>query len=154
MTDEELRTLVGNLALATASNTEAIARQVESVRELRVAVETQERVMTESFASLTAMIESQGRSIESMRETISYNTDTMATALELAAISQRTAAAAQESAAAAQVTAAAAMELSANTSRNLDRQEQDTAELKQMIGILIRDNQADRVRFSRLEGQN
>jgi methyl-accepting chemotaxis protein len=133
MTDEELRTLVGSLAAATASNTEAI-------RELRV-------TMREGF-------ESQGRNIESMREGMSYNTDAMATALELAAISQRTAAAAQESAAASQVTAAAALELSANTSRNLDRQEQDTAELKQMIGILIRDNQADRVRFSRLEGQN
>ncbi len=140
MTDDELRIYLANLAATAASNTEAITRQAESIRELRI-------TMTEAF-------ESQARSIESMRESISYNTDIMATALELAAISQRTAAAAQESAAASQVTAAAALELSANTSRNLDRQEQDTAELKQMIGILIRDNQSDRVRFSRLEGQN
>jgi hypothetical protein len=168
MTDEELRTLVGSLAVATTSNTEAIRglrttvenqsesirelrisseNQAESIRELRTTVESQERVMTEGFARLTATAESQARSIESMRENISYNTDAMATALELAAISQRTAAASQ-------VTASAALELSANTSRNLDRQEQETAELKQMIGILIRENQADRVRFGRLEGQN
>jgi methyl-accepting chemotaxis protein len=161
MTDEELRTLVGSLAVATASNTEAIrelrvtmregfesqSRNIESMRE---GFESQSR----NIESMREGFESQGRNIESMRESMSYNTDAMATALELAAISQRTAAAAQESAAASQVTAAAALELSANTSRNLDRQEQDTAELKQMIGILIRDNQADRVRFSRLEGQN
>ncbi len=161
MTDEELRTLVGSLAVSTTSNTEAIRElrvtvesQAESIRELRTTVESQERVMTEGFARLTATAESQARNIESMRESMSYNTDAMATALELAAISQRTAAAAQESAAASQITAAAALELSANTSRNLDRQEQDTAEMKLMIGILIRENQADRVRFSKLEGQS
>jgi methyl-accepting chemotaxis protein len=154
MTDEELRTLVGSLAVATASNTEAIARQVESIRELRVTMTEGFESQSRNIESMREGFESQSRNIESMREGMSYNTDAMATALELAAISQRTAAAAQESAAASQVTAAAALELSANTSRNLDRQEQDTAEMKLMIGILIRENQADRVRFSRLEGQN
>jgi hypothetical protein len=43
------------------------------------------------------------------------------------------------------------MELSANTSRNLDRLEQDIADLQQMMGIVIRDNQADRSRITRLE---
>jgi hypothetical protein len=161
MTDDELRIYLANLAATAASNTEAITRQAESIRELRVTMtegfESQSRSiesMREGFESQARSIESmregfesQARSIESMREIMSYNTDAMATALELAAISQRTAAASQ-------VTAAAALELSANTSRNLDRQEQDTAEMKQMIGILIRENQADRVRFSRLEGQN
>jgi predicted phage tail protein len=165
MTDGELRTLVGSLALATASNTEAnrelratvenqervmtegfarltatVESQAESIRELRTTVESQERTMTEGFARLTATAESQARNIESMRESVSYNTEILAASAELAASSQRT--------------AAAALELSANTSRNLDRQERDTAEMKQMIGILIRENQADRVRFSRLEGQN
>jgi hypothetical protein len=61
---------------------------------------------------------------------MTYNTETMASALELAALSQRS--------------AAAAMELSANTSRNLDRLENDIADLKQIVGIVIRDNQAER----------
>jgi methyl-accepting chemotaxis protein len=147
MTDDELRTLVASNAEATRELRATVEKQAQQS-------ENQGRAMTEGLVSLQASSESQLRSIESMRENISYNTDIMANALELAAISQRTAAAAQESAAASQQLAAAALELSANTSRNLDRQEQDTAELKQMIGILIRDNQADRVRFSRLEGQN
>ncbi len=107
MTDEELKTLVANLATATAS--------------------------------LQASAESQAKSIESMRENITYNTQTMADALEIAALSQRS--------------AAAATELSANTSRNLDRLEQDISEMKQMIGILISENQADRTRITRLEEQ-
>jgi methyl-accepting chemotaxis protein len=78
MTDDELRILVANLAKATVSNTEAIARQ------------------SEGLASLQASAESQARSIESMREGISFNTETMASAVELAASSQRTAAAAME----------------------------------------------------------
>ncbi len=131
MTDEELRTLV-------ASNAEA-------TRELRTTVENQGRTITEGLASLQASSESQLRSIESMRESITYNTDIMANALELAAISQKTAAAAQE-------TAAEALQLSANTSRNLDRLESDIADLKQIVGIVIRDNQADRTRITRLEG--
>jgi hypothetical protein len=132
MTDDELRALVGSLAVATASNTEAN-------RELRATVESQGRITTESFASLQASSESQLRSIESMRESITYNTDIMANALELAATSQRT--------------AAEALQLSANTTRNLDRLEGDIADLKQIVGIVIRDNQADRVRFSKLEEQ-
>jgi hypothetical protein len=147
MTDDELRIYLANLAATAASNTEAITRQAESIRELRVTMTEGFESQSRSIESMREGFESQARSIESMREIMSYNTDAMATALELAAISQRTAAASQ-------VTAAAALELSANTSRNLDRQEQDTAEMKQMIGILIRENQADRVRFSRLEGQN
>jgi hypothetical protein len=133
MTDEELRTLVGNLAVATASNTEAIARQAEANRELRVTVENQERVMTAGFASLTATAESQARSIESMRESVSYNTEMVTSALTL--VSE-------------------ALKLSANTSKNLDRLEIDIADLKQIVGIVISESQADRVRFSRLESQN
>ncbi len=63
-------------------------------------------------------------------------------ALELAELSQRSAAVAQQS---------VAMELSANTSRNLDRLENDLADLKQIVGIVIRDNQADRGRITKLE---
>jgi methyl-accepting chemotaxis protein len=120
-------------ALDQITDPNAITRQAESIRELII-------TMTEGF-------ESQARSIESLQESISYNTDTVATALEIAAISQRTAAASQES-------AAAAMEHSASTSRNLDRLEYDISELKKMRGILIRDNQADRTRITRLKGQN
>jgi methyl-accepting chemotaxis protein len=76
--------------------------------------------------------ESQLRSIEMMRESISYNTETVASSLELAA---------------------EALKLSANTSRNLDRLENDIADLKQIVGIVIRDNQADRGRITRLEEQ-
>jgi hypothetical protein len=126
MTDDELRTLV-------ASNAEA-------TRELRATVENQGRTITVGLASLQASSESQLRSIESMRENITYNTDIMANALELAATSQKT--------------AAEALQLSANTSRNLDRLESDIADLKQIVGIVIRDNQADRTRITRLEGQN
>jgi hypothetical protein len=158
MTEEELRTLIGNLAISTASNTEAnrelramVESQGESIRELRAAVESQERVMTEGFASLTATIasqervmtegfasltataESQARSIESMRESVSYNTEMVTSALTL--VSE-------------------ALKLSANTSKNLDRLEIDIADLKQIVGIVISESQADRVRFSRLEGQD
>jgi methyl-accepting chemotaxis protein len=136
MTDDELRTLV-------ASNAEA-------TRELRATVERQAEasaIQAQGLASLRDSSESQARSIESMRESISYNTETMADSLELAASSQRTAAAAME-------TAAAAMELSASTSRNLDRLENDITDLKQIVGIVIRDNQADRTRISGLEGQS
>jgi hypothetical protein len=53
---------------------------------------------------------------------MSFNTETVASALELAA---------------------EALKLSANTSRNLDRLESDITDLKQIVGIVIRDNQAD-----------
>jgi hypothetical protein len=133
MTDDELRTLVVSNAEATRELRATVERQSQQS-------ENQGRTIGEGLASLQASSESQLRSIESMRESISYNTDIMANALELAATSQRT--------------AAAAMELSANTSRNLDRLESDIADLKQIVGIVIRDNQADRARFSKLEGQN
>jgi predicted RNase H-like nuclease (RuvC/YqgF family) len=154
MTEEELRILVGSLAVSTASNTEAnrelramvesqgesirelratVESQGESIRELRATVESQERVMTEGFASLTATAESQARSIESMRESVSYNTEMVTSALTL--VSE-------------------ALKLSANTSKNLDRLEIDIADLKQIVGIVISESQADRVRFSRLEGQD
>jgi hypothetical protein len=133
MTDDELRTLVASNAEATRELRATVERQSQQS-------ENQGRIITEGLASLQASSESQLRSIESMRESISYNTDIMANALELAATSQKT--------------AAAAMELSANTSRNLDRLESDIADLKQIVGIVIRDNQADRTRITRLEGQN
>jgi methyl-accepting chemotaxis protein len=60
MTDEELRTLVGSLATATASNTEAVK-------------------------ALTATAEIQARNIETIRESMTYNTETVASSLELAA---------------------------------------------------------------------
>ena len=137
MTDDELRTLVTDLVLST--------------RELRITaesqaqrMESQERTITEGLASLRASAESQAQSIESIGETLSYNTDAMATALEISAISQRTAAAAQE-------VVAEVLQLQASTSRNLDLLRVDIADLKQIVGIVIRDNQADRVRFSKLE---
>jgi hypothetical protein len=82
---------------------------------------------------LTATAESQARSIESMRESVSYNTEMVTSALTL--VSE-------------------ALKLSANTSKNLDRLEIDIADLKQIVGIVISESQADRVRFSRLEGQD
>jgi methyl-accepting chemotaxis protein len=112
MTDDELKALVANLAVATTRNTEAIDRNA-------------------------AAIDSLAQRFEDTRESLSYNTQAVADGLELAAASNRT--------------AAAAMELSANTSRNLDRLEQDIADLQQMMGIVIRDNQADRSRITRLE---
>jgi methyl-accepting chemotaxis protein len=112
MTDDELKALVANLAIATTRNTEAINRNATAISSL-----------TQRF--------------EDMRESMSYNTQAVADGLELAAASNRT--------------AAAAMELSANTSRNLDRLEQDIADLQQMMGIVISDNQADRSRIIKLE---
>jgi hypothetical protein len=128
MTDEELRTLVASLAISTANNAVEAQANTEAVKELKT-----------SLATLQASSESQLRSIEMMREGMSYNTGIMANALELSAISQRT--------------AAEALQLSANTSRNLDRLENDIADLKQIVGIVIRDNQADRGRITRLEEQ-
>jgi hypothetical protein len=140
MTDEELRTLVASLAVSTASNTEAIT-------ELRAATESQARnaesqarnaeSQARNAESQARNAESQARSIEALREGMSYNTEIMANALELSALSQKT--------------AAEALQLSANTSKNLDRLESDIADLKQIVGIVIRDNQADRTRITRLE---
>jgi hypothetical protein len=125
MTDEELRTLVASLATSTTGNAEAI-------RELR-------ETLRENTESQARNAESQARSIEALREGMSYNTEIMTNALELSALSQKT--------------AAEALQLSANTSRNLDRLESDIADLKQIVGIVIRDNQADRGRITRLEEQ-
>ncbi len=132
MTDEELRTLVASLAISTANNATEARANTEAIRELR--------------ATLTDSAERQARSIEALREGMSYNTEIMANALELSAISQRTAAAAQE-------TAAEALQLSANTSRNLDRLENDIADLQQMMGIVISESRADRRRITQIEGQ-
>jgi CO dehydrogenase/acetyl-CoA synthase alpha subunit len=71
MTNDELRTLVANLAVATARNTEA----VDSLRE---------------------SVQVQSQSIENIRENLSYNIQVVADGLELAAASNRTAAAAME----------------------------------------------------------
>jgi hypothetical protein len=140
MTDEELRTLVASLATSTANNVAEARANTEAIRELRLssesrfeALERQERTMLEGLASLQASSESQLRSIESMRESITYNTDMVASSLTLAA---------------------EALRISANTSKNLDRLESDIADLKQIVGIVIRDNQADRTRITRLEDQD
>jgi CO dehydrogenase/acetyl-CoA synthase alpha subunit len=125
MTDEELRTLVASLAVSTANSAAEARSNTEAIRELR--------------ETLRESTEGQTRSIEALREGMSYNTEIMANALELSALSQRT--------------AAEALQLSANTSRNLDRLENDIADLKQIVGIVIRDNQADRTRITRLEDQ-
>jgi hypothetical protein len=154
MTDEELRTLVANNAEATRELRATVERQAQraeaegrttaeglaSLKEGTASLQEGTASLKEGLASLQASSESQLRSIESMRESITYNTDIMANALELSAASQRT--------------AAEALQLSANTSRNLDRLESDIADLKQIVGIVIRDNQADRTRITRLEGQD
>jgi methyl-accepting chemotaxis protein len=132
MTDEELRTLVASLAVSTTGNAEAIRELRETLREN---TESQAR----NAESQARNAESQARSIEALREGMSYNTEIMTNALELSALSQKT--------------AAEALQLSANTSRNLDRLESDIADLKQIVGIVIRDNQADRSRITRLEEQ-
>ncbi len=137
MTDEELRTLVASLAVSTANNATEARTNTEAIRELRATVETQGRVMTDGFATLRESVESQARNIETMREGMTYNTDIMANAMKLAALSQRT--------------AAEAMELSANTARNLDHLRNDINEMKQMLGIVISDNKADRGRITKLE---
>jgi hypothetical protein len=140
MTDEELRTLVASLATSTANNAAEAHTNTEAIRELRLssesrfeALERQGQTMLDGLASLQASSESQLRSIESMRESITYNTDMVASSLTLAA---------------------EALRISANTSKNLDRLESDIADLKQIVGIVIRDNQADRTRITRLEDQD
>jgi NurA-like 5'-3' nuclease len=133
MTDDELRTLVASNAEATRELRATVEKQAQQS-------ENQGRTITEGLASLQASSESQLRSIESMRESVSYNTDMVTSALHMAAE--------------ALTVSAEAMKLSANTSKNLDRLEIDIADLKQIVGIVISESQADRVRFSRLEGQN
>jgi methyl-accepting chemotaxis protein len=126
MTDDELRSLVGSLATATARNTESIDSLAHKLNDL-----------TDATASNTQVVDSLARRFEDIRENMTYNTQAVADGLELAAAANRT--------------AAAAMELSANTSRNLDRLEQDIAELKQIVGIAIDDSRADRTRIRNLE---
>jgi hypothetical protein len=126
MTDEELKTLVENLVLTTASNAEAN-------RELRATVENQGRTSAEGLASLRASIEIQLRAIENQRESIGSNLQLMADLMEIAAASLR---------------------ISAETARNIDKLEQNIDRLEQMMGIVIRDNQADRTRITRLEEPN
>jgi HPt (histidine-containing phosphotransfer) domain-containing protein len=128
MTDEELRSLVASLAIATAKNTENIDRNTQTIDRNAQAIDRNAQA-----------IDSLAQRFEDIRENMTYNTQAVADGLELAAAANRT--------------AAAAMELSANTSRNLDRLEQDIAELKQIVGIVIQDNNADRSRITRLEEQ-
>jgi hypothetical protein len=71
MTDEELRTLVANNAVATRELRATVERQAQRS-------ENEGRAMAEGLASLQASSESQLRSIESMRESITYNTDMVA----------------------------------------------------------------------------
>lgn len=147
MTNDELIALIAANAQAIARLEVNSATQAQGLARLETTVESQGRNTNEALATLLASAEIQARSIESMREGMSHNTEVMANALEISAISQRTAAAATES-------AAAAFELSANTSRNLDRLERDIAEMKVMLGIIIKDNQADRARISGLEDED
>jgi hypothetical protein len=172
MTDDELRTLVADLVLSTrdlratvesheriitegfasqaASTRElriTIESQSESIKELRTTAERQEQITIEGLASLRAASESQLSAIENQRESIGHNAQMMADAMEMAAISQQMAAKSQEIASQCQETAAIALRVSAETTRNIARSEQ-------ILGIVIRDAQADRARFSKLEGQS
>jgi hypothetical protein len=152
MTTEELQNLVGNVVTSVAANSEAIDNlrvatdaNAAAIGSLRATIVDNERINTAALRSFREAAESQARSIEAQRKTISANTQIMADAIQLSAIAQRSAAAVQETAAIAQRSAAAAaLELSANTSRNIDR-------LEQTIEILIKDNQADRSRIRHLE---
>jgi methyl-accepting chemotaxis protein len=147
MTDDELRSLVGSLATATARNTESIDSLAHKLNDLTDATASNTQVvdslahklndLTDATASNTQVVDSLARRFEDIRENMTYNTQAVADGLELAAAANRT--------------AAAAMELSANTSRNLDRLEQDIAELKQIVGIAIDDSRADRTRIRNLE---
>jgi methyl-accepting chemotaxis protein len=109
----------------------------DELRSLVASLATATARNTESIDRNAQAIDSLGRRFEDIRENMTYNTQAVADGLELAAAANRT--------------AAAAMELSANTSRNLDRLEQDIAELKQIVGIVIDDSRADRTRITNLE---
>ncbi len=147
MTNDELRSLVASLATATARNTESIDSLAHKLNDLTDATASNTQVvdslahklndLTDVTASNTQVVDSLARRFEDIRENMTYNTQAVADGLELAAAANRT--------------AAAAMELSANTSRNLDRLEQDIAELKQIVGIVIDDSRADRTRIRNLE---
>jgi methyl-accepting chemotaxis protein len=140
MTDDELRTLVVSNAEATRELRTTVERQAQRSEE-------QSRITAEGLASLQAISESQLRTLDYQRESIGNNARMMADAMEMAAISQQMAAKSQEVASQSQETAAIALRISAETTRNIDR-------LEEMLGIVIRDNQADRTRITRLEGQN
>jgi methyl-accepting chemotaxis protein len=146
--------LVASLATATARNTEsidrifqAIDRNTESIDRIFQAIDRNTESIDRNVQTIdrnalaidrnAQAIDSLGRRFEDIRENMTYNTQAVADGLELAAAANRT--------------AAAAMELSANTSRNLDRLEQDIAELKQIVGIVIDDSRADRTRITNLE---
>ncbi len=140
MTDEELRTLVVSNAEATRELRTIVERQTQRI-------ESQERIITDGLANLRSICESQLNNIENQRESIGHNAQMMADAMEMAAIAQQMAAKSQEVASQSQETAAIALRVSAETTRNIARSEQ-------ILGIVIRDAQADRVRFGKLEGQN
>jgi methyl-accepting chemotaxis protein len=129
MTDDELRTLVGGLAVATARNTENIDRNSQAIDR-----------NTEGINNLREAVQIQAQSIENIRENLSYNTQVVTDGLELAAAANRT--------------AAAAMELSANTIRAIDQLRDEISDLKQIVGIVINDSRADRSRIVNLEDQS
>jgi methyl-accepting chemotaxis protein len=129
MTDDELRTLVAGLAVATARNTENIDRNSQAIDR-----------NTEGINNLREAVQIQAQSIENIRENLSYNTQVVTDGLELAAAANRT--------------GAAAMELSANTIRAIDKLRDEISDLKQIVGIVINDSRADRSRIVNLEGQS
>jgi methyl-accepting chemotaxis protein len=129
MTDDELRAMVANLAIATARNTENIDRNAEAIDR-----------NTEAVNSLRESVQIQAQSIENIRENLNYNTQIVSDGLELAAASNRT--------------AAAAMELSANIMRAIDLLRDEIVDLKQIVGIVISDSRADRSRIVNLESPN
>jgi hypothetical protein len=69
------------------------------------------------------------RRVGDIRKNMTYNTQTFADSMALAA--------------AAMELGEVAMELSANTSRNLDKLRQDIAELKKRVGIVVDDSRTD-----------
>jgi hypothetical protein len=135
MTDDELRALVEGLDAATARNTENIDRNSRNIG----------RSLVYSDRYSQAIGRSASRS-QDIREKMTHNTKVFADGMELLAASKRTAAEAMQ-------LFANAMELSANTSRNLDRLEQDIAHLQQLVGIVIQDSRADRGRIRNIEDQ-
>jgi methyl-accepting chemotaxis protein len=136
MTDDELRTLVANIATATSRNAEAIDSLTRRFEDIPEAISRNASAIDRNASAIDSLT----RRFEDIRENMTYNTQAVADGLELAAASNRT--------------AAAAMELSANTSRNLDRLEQDIADLKQIVGIVIDDSRADRTRIRNIESQS
>jgi hypothetical protein len=78
---------------------------------------------SEAIASLQVTAQIQLSAIENQRQSIGSNAQLMADSMEMAST---------------------ALRMSAETTRNIDR-------LEQMMGILIRDNQSDRARITKLE---